>query len=137
MSFKNVIIPFNWDKNLNRKFIYANDFNYKSEILKFNIKLLLKPKGWLFSEIYEKEIELNFMDNINKLYVAMTRAVDRLYIYSKKPSKSQLENKFEHLQKGYLNSFCLLKNLNILLFLVKKILLQLIKNVEFINKDKH
>ena len=105
LSFKNVIIPFNWDRNLNRKFIYANDFNYKSEILSLILNYSSSLKDSLFSEIYEKEIELNFMDNINKLYVAMTRAVDRLYIYSKKPSKSQLENKFEHLQKGYLNSF--------------------------------
>ena len=105
LSFKNVIVPFNWDKNLNRKFIYANGFNYKSEILSLILNYSSSLKDSLFSEIYEKEIELNFMDNINKLYVAMTRAVDRLYIYSKKPSKSQIENKFEHLQKGYLNSF--------------------------------
>ena len=105
LSFKNVIIPFNWDRNLNRKFIYANDFNYKSEILSLIINYSSSLKDSLFSEIYEKERELNFMDNVNKLYVAMTRAVDRLYIYSKNPSKSQLENKFEHLQKGYLNSF--------------------------------
>ncbi len=105
LSFKNVIIPFNWDRNLNRKFIYANDFNYKSEILSLILNYSSSLKDSLFSEIYEKERELNFMDNVNKLYVAMTRAVDRLYIYSKNPSKSQLENKFEHLQKGYLNSF--------------------------------
>ncbi|MDC3154374.1 UvrD-helicase domain-containing protein, partial [Bacteroidota bacterium] len=105
LSFKNVIIPFNWDRNLNRKFIYANDFIYKSEILSLILNYSSILKDSLFSEIYEKEREMNFMDNINKLYVAMTRAVDRLYIYSKNPSKSQLENKFEHLQKGYLNSF--------------------------------
>ncbi len=105
LSFKNVIIPFNWDRNLNRKFIYANDFNYKSEILSLILNYSSSLKDSLFSELYEKERELNFMDNVNKLYVAMTRAVDRLYIYSKNPSKSQLENKFEHLQKGYLNSF--------------------------------
>ena len=105
LSFKNVIIPFNWDKNLNRKFIYANDFSYGSKILSLILNYSSSLKDSLFSEIYEKEIELNFMDNINKLYVAMTRAVDRLYIYSKNPSKSQLENKSDHLQKGYLNSF--------------------------------
>ena len=105
LSFKNVIIPFNWDKNLNRKFIYANDFSYRSEILSLILNYSSSLKDSLFSEIYEKEIELNFMDNVNKLYVAMTRAVDRLYIYSKNPSKSQLENKSDHLQKGYLNSF--------------------------------
>jgi len=105
LSFKNVIIPFNWDKNLNRKFIYANDFSYGSKILSLILNYSSSLKDSLFSEIYENEIELNFMDNINKLYVAMTRAVDRLYIYSKNPSKSQLENKSDHLQKGYLNSF--------------------------------
>ena len=60
LSFKNVIIPFNWDRNLNRKFIYANDFNYKSEILSLILNYSSSLKDSLFSELYEKERELNF-----------------------------------------------------------------------------
>ncbi len=111
LSFKNVIIPFNWDKKLNRKFIYANDFNYNNENLSLILNYSSILKDSFFSEIFEREIELNFMDNINKLYVAMTRAVDRLYIYSKNPSKYQIKHKLDHLKKGYLNSFICAQNI--------------------------
>ena len=120
LAFKNVIIPFNWDKNLNRKFIYAYDFKYQSSILNLILNYSTNLKNSSFSDIYEKEIELNLMDNVNKLYVAMTRAIDRLYIFSKHPSKNQLKNKFEHLQKGYLNSFLCNQDINYPFILGKK-----------------
>ncbi len=111
LAFKNVIIPFNWDKNLNRKFVYAYDFKYQSAILNLILNYSSNLKNSSFSNIYENEIELNLMDNVNKLYVAMTRAVDRLFIFSKYPTKNQIKNKFEHLQKGYLNSFLCIQDI--------------------------
>ena len=55
LSFKNVIIPFNWDKNLNRKFIYANGFNYKSEILSLILNYSSSLKDSLFPKYMKRK----------------------------------------------------------------------------------
>ena len=55
-----------------------------------------------FHQQYIHDRNLRLLDNLNKLYVAMTRARDRLYIFSKKfPNKTN----DDFINKGYLNSF--------------------------------
>ncbi|MGY8989440.1 MAG: hypothetical protein ACKVJA_04200, partial [Flavobacteriales bacterium] len=51
---------------------------------------------------YLDEKNLSFMDNLNKLYVAMTRAVERLYIFAKEYPSSKSDS---FLSSGKLNSF--------------------------------
>ncbi len=55
-----------------------------------------------FEKDYRKENELSFMDSLNKLYVAMTRPVERLYVYAKEYPKT-ISDSF--LNSGKLNSF--------------------------------
>ncbi|MDR1544216.1 MAG: UvrD-helicase domain-containing protein [Prevotellaceae bacterium] len=58
----------------------------------------------LFKPDYDKEKVLRFMDNLNIYYVAFTRAVQNLYIFSQKPAKTSQNLTFQQL---------LLKSLNV------------------------
>ncbi len=51
--------------------------------LKFSNKL----KDSYFYPDYEKELLLTYIDNLNVLYVAFTRPVDRLYVFTRKMSR--------------------------------------------------
>ena len=60
----------------------------KSDVPPFNalnifpVEMTKKLENSLFEAEYKKEIELNYIDNINMLYVAFTRAEEQLYILS-------------------------------------------------------
>ena len=57
----------------------------------------LKLENTFFANDYNKDSNLKLLDNLNKLYVATTRAKDRLYIFSKS-SEPPLKNRFRHYQ---------------------------------------
>ena len=55
-----------------------------SAIVPVNKELLETP----YSELYEEEINKSLLDNLNVLYVALTRAEERIYAFTGKPGKT-------------------------------------------------
>lgn len=93
LEFKTVIIPFaNWDiedkKNDNILWCEANKSPYNSiPLLPINYKNK-NLKHSIFKEDYEREKAQMWIDNINLLYVAFTRAEANLIVYSSVAPKS-------------------------------------------------
>lgn len=55
-----------------------------SAIVPVNKELLETP----YAELYEEEINKSLLDNLNVLYVALTRAEERIYAFTGKPGKT-------------------------------------------------
>ncbi len=66
----------------------AKPFN---ELNVFPVEMTKKLENSLFEEDFHKEIELNYIDNINLLYVAFTRAEEQLYILSNAENEIKIE----------------------------------------------
>ncbi len=102
LAFDVVMIPFNWEDRKRTSDIWVDTSKY------FNKQLPLALIGGgsqlelsFFKNEYQIEKEMSLLDSLNKLYVAMTRAKDRLYILSK-----YLPNNLKNYErKGNLNSF--------------------------------
>lgn len=79
---KIVIIPFaNWEFNpWGKNYFWARAEENIGGNEVFYLKAVSDLQGTLFAEEYEREAALTRIDNINLLYVAFTRAADRLYI---------------------------------------------------------
>lgn len=67
----------------------------------FDVELSSGAESTFFDEAYRKETRLQHVDNLNILYVALTRASKGLYIISEMPSKKFVES----LQNGDMPSF--------------------------------
>ena len=103
LAFKNVIIPFNWEDTKNKNDIWVNSSdNFNGILPSALVKSSSKLENTFFSNDFKKDSNLRLLDNLNKLYVATTRAKDRLYIFSKSFSKNI---KKDYKYKGNLNSF--------------------------------
>ena len=103
LAFNVVMIPFNWEGRKKYSEIWVNaskqtNNKLNSTLIRGNKKLELSQ----FSNEYLEEKNLSFMDNLNKLYVAMTRTVERLYIFAKE-YPSSISDSF--LSSGKLNAF--------------------------------
>lgn len=92
LQFPVVIIPFaDWDLRPKSQSVHwmkskrAPFNNIIAHPLKFSSEMELS----VFKEDYEKELQQNYIDNLNLLYVAFTRAEEQLYIITKKPSASR------------------------------------------------
>jgi len=102
LDFDVVMIPFNWEDMSNKNEIWVDTSRYfqklKSALISSN-----KQLEWShFSDEYHNEKNLTLLDILNKLYVAMTRPKERLYIFSKSfPNK--IADDFDI--KGKLHSF--------------------------------
>ena len=102
LAFDVVMIPFNWEDRRRTSDIWVDTSKH------FNKKLpaaLIGASAQLelsfFKEDYQNEKEMSLLDSLNKLYVAMTRPKERLYIFSK-----YLPNDLKgYERKGNLNSF--------------------------------
>jgi ATP-dependent helicase/nuclease subunit A len=85
LQFPVVIVPYvSWSmKPKSESTIWV-----KSDVPPFNqlniipVEMTKKLESSLFETEYKKEIELNYIDNVNLLYVAFTRAEEQLYILS-------------------------------------------------------
>ncbi|MEC7863933.1 MAG: 3'-5' exonuclease, partial [Bacteroidota bacterium] len=84
LAFDVVMIPFNWEDRKKTSDIWVDTSKY------FNKQLpaaLIRGSAQLelsyFKDNYQKEQEMSLLDSLNKLYVAMTRPKERLYIFSK------------------------------------------------------
>jgi ATP-dependent exoDNAse (exonuclease V) beta subunit len=84
LAFDVVMIPFNWEDRKKTSDIWVDTSKY------FNKQLpaaLIGGSAQLelsfFKANYQKENDMSLLDSLNKLYVAMTRPKERLYIFSK------------------------------------------------------
>ncbi len=102
LAFNIVMIPFNWEDNSKKNKIWVNTGEYFEKLEQALINSSTSLKISYFTNDYINEKELLLLDNLNKLYVAMTRPKDRLYLFCKNFPKN-IDTKFE--KKGYLNSF--------------------------------
>ena len=95
LEFKTVIIPFaDWEiedtKNDNILWCEPNKDPYNDiPLLPINYNKNLKNS--IFKEDYDREKAQMWIDNINLLYVAFTRAEANLIIFSPEPSKSDVD----------------------------------------------
>jgi len=138
LAFKNVIIPFNWEDTKNKNDIWVDSANYFNGLLPSSlIKSSSKLENTFFANDFKKDYNLRLLDNLNKLYVATTRAKDRLYIFSKSFSKN-IKNDYRY--KGNLNSFLFDYDDNYPLFMGDDIVTENKQNISydlFKIKEKH
>ena len=97
------MIPFNWEDRRQIYDIWVDTSSYFNKKLPAALVAGNKSLEYsYFKDEYLKEKEMIFLDNLNKLYVAMTRSKERLYILSKYlPDKIPVDYE----KRGYLNSF--------------------------------
>jgi ATP-dependent exoDNAse (exonuclease V) beta subunit len=94
LQFPIVIIPYcNWSmKPKHDTTIWIKNAEYPfNKLNAFPVEMSKKMENSLFVENYQKEIEANYIDNINLLYVAFTRAEEQLYILSNAENNSNTE----------------------------------------------
>ncbi len=96
LQFPIVIIPeLSWDTKLRNDFLWVNlDKGYFNEIETLVISQNKKIKQTYLSHQYDAENDKNTLDHLNLLYVAFTRAEERLYGLLKMPSKKSAAEKF-------------------------------------------
>ena len=92
LAFPIVIIPFDWQSSV-KKDMWVENTSKISNKLKYSLinqnKTLLNSH---FDLQYKRELSLNTLDNLNKLYVACTRSIDSLYIFSTSKKKASPNN---------------------------------------------
>ena len=102
LTFDIVMIPFNWEDRKKTNEIWVNTSNYFDSQLQ---TALINSSNQLelsyFKENHQLEKEKSLLDALNKLYVAMTRPKERLYVFSKYFPK----NLKQYEKKENLNSF--------------------------------
>ena len=90
LEFPVVILPFaNWQIKSMNESVWVETKN--EEIPNLPVALLplsSKLEDTIYSEVFEEEKNKLLLDNINLLYVAMTRAEERLHILTQKPGKN-------------------------------------------------
>ncbi|MDB5226433.1 MAG: hypothetical protein JWN78_626, partial [Bacteroidota bacterium] len=85
LQFPVVILPYaNWNmKPKHDSTIWLKSVEQPFDQLHaFPVEMVKKIEDSFFSDAYASELELTYMDNINLLYVAFTRAEEQLYIFS-------------------------------------------------------
>ena len=110
LAFNVVMIPFNWEDRRNTTDIWVDTSSYFNKQLPAALISGSKNLEYsYFKDEYLKEKEMSLLDSLNKLYVAMTRPKERLYILSKYlPDK--IPSDYE--KRGNLNSFLFKQNCN-------------------------
>lgn len=95
LQFPVVIMPFaDWDLKPSKELTLW----VRSEVPPFNdatahpVKFSGLLENSLFDEDYQNELNANYIDNLNILYVAFTRAEKQLYVFSKKPGEKYSSN---------------------------------------------
>jgi ATP-dependent exoDNAse (exonuclease V) beta subunit len=117
LQFKNVIIPFcDWplDHSTGRQPIIwcQNRLDFFPEISHFPLNYSSGLKGTLMQDDYLAERYKIALDNLNLLYVALTRAEDQLFLHVPAPESSTKSNPYiaDFLHRLFLNSELEFKN---------------------------
>jgi len=95
LQFPIVIIPeLSWDTGLRNDFLWVNiEKGYFNEIEALVVAKNKKLKQTFLSSQYDAENDKNTLDHLNLLYVAFTRAEERLYGLLKMPSETSESEK--------------------------------------------
>jgi ATP-dependent exoDNAse (exonuclease V) beta subunit len=102
LAYNIVFIPFEWRKRNKNEIWISNPGFLPKELNRYLINENKNLAYSSFNKQLEAEQNLSLLDNINKLYVAMTRAKDRLYVYSKSVKKDKI---YLHQLNGLLSYF--------------------------------
>jgi len=102
LEFKVVIMPFGdwtfmksgWNSNMLWCSTNMEPFN-DLELIPVSLSKGLQKT--IFSRDYFREKALSYVDNLNLLYVAFTRAVEALYVLVPEPTKDAIENNISNL----------------------------------------
>jgi len=93
LAFNVVMIPFNWDGGRKTKDIWVDTSTQFNKQLPAALISSSKNLDYsYFKDEYRKEKNLTYLDNLNKLYVAMTRPKVRLYVFAKAIPEKPNEN---------------------------------------------
>ena len=98
LQYPIVIVPYaNWSMKPDAKTTIwlQSDIPPFQQLNTFPVEVNSKLEKSLFAEDYSKEIKQNYIDNINVLYVAFTRAEEQLYIFT---SAAELDKGVENPQ---------------------------------------
>lgn len=112
LQFPVVILPYaNWSmqpKSDTTKWIKCAQEPF-NKLHAFPVPLQKKLEKSYFSEIYQQELDMTYIDNVNMLYVAMTRPEEQLYILStiEKTDKEVLPNTMSKFLKRILTQVAL------------------------------
>ncbi len=97
LEFPVVIFPFDMDiyREINPRLWYASDENnemngFKSTLIDYSKKL--NYAGIRAEELYDSRKKKKQLDNLNLLYVALTRPIEQLYIITERRSKNNTLN---------------------------------------------
>ena len=84
LAFNVVMIPFNWEDSKNFQEIWVDtSSHFNKQLPSALVSTSKNMEHSYFRDDYFKEKNLSLLDNLNKLYVAMTRPKERLYVFSK------------------------------------------------------
>ena len=92
LAFPVVFIPFNWISSPKKEMWVKNDSKISEQLPYSLISQNKNLSLSYYASQYNKEKDLTVLDNLNKLYVACTRAKDVLYIFSERSEKKSLNN---------------------------------------------
>jgi len=90
LEFPIVIMPYaDWGVIPNKGVLWASSEREPyNEMGIIPLKMTSTLEKTYFAEAYKQEVLQSYLDNLNMLYVAFTRPVDRLYIFTPQKSKS-------------------------------------------------
>jgi len=94
LEYKIVIIPFlDWDIAKDKGYLWTStDAEPLNEIPYLPVRLGKKLKNSLFKREYENEKLLQYIDTLNLLYVAFTRAKAAIYAFGNKDEKNSISH---------------------------------------------
>lgn len=105
LEYNAVIIPFaQWDLDQRSKYMWCETPNTFNQLSMVPIKYSSELANTAFKYDYLTEKTMSLIDNINLLYVSLTRAVKALYIFAPKPKKIDNYKKISDLIYNILNS---------------------------------
>lgn len=105
LEFPVIIYPYNLDiySNKNSKVWYKNQEDSILKTTLINYGNALKYIGVQGEELYDKKREENELDNFNLIYVALTRAVEQLYVVLEKKINTKGEEDVKHSSGLFIN----------------------------------
>lgn len=114
---KVVIIPFcNWSLNPkssgeSANIVWAEGDAEVEELGRFPVRFKKAMGESLFAQEYYREMVYSHIDNVNLLYVALTRAVESLHIFvPRKPTKTKRELKYTNIGDVLLSTLSILSS---------------------------
>jgi len=107
LEFPVVLVPFSWNlfessSGLKQHIIWvwSDTLRGKKKNFPFMVDVQKDMEDSYFKQDYEEERKMSLLDNINLLYVAFTRAQDRLYVYYESGNNSAIKTTSDLIEKN-------------------------------------